>query len=91
MMASMMSMSQKGHLNQLYRIFAYLKRKHIIEIVFVPSYPEKNEDVFPKYDLNHTSYPNAEESVPKNAPKAKGLGFTIVAFVDSDHAGDTVT
>ena len=91
MMASMMSMPEKGHLNQLFHIFAYFKRKYNTGMVFDPHYPEINEDMFLKYDWNHTLYSNVKESVPNNAPKTKGLGFTIVAFVDSDHAGDTIT
>ena len=29
--------------------------------------------------------------MPLNMPEARGLGFTIRAYVDTDHAGNTVT
>ena len=50
MMPSMMAIPQKGHLEQLYYIFSYLKRKHDSEIVFDPTVPVINADQFPKYN-----------------------------------------
>ena len=91
MMASMMAMPQKGHLDQLYHIFSYLKRKYDSEIVFDPTVPVIDADQFPKYNWNHTLYKNSRENIPGNAPGAKGIGFMIVVFVDSDHAGDCIT
>ena len=91
MTASMMALPQKGHLIQEYHIFTYLKRKHNVEMVFDPSDPHIDDDMFPKYDWSHTAYCDSVEVIPKNALKLKGMGFKIVAFVDSDHAGDTVT
>ena len=29
--------------------------------------------------------------MPPNAPEPRGIGFTMRVFVDSNHAGDTVT
>ena len=91
MMASMMASPMSGYLKQLYHIFAYLKKHHNAEMLFDPSYPNINENLFPKYDWGHTVYSHAKELIPNNAPKAKGFGFTIIAFVDSDHAGDIIT
>jgi hypothetical protein len=34
---------------------------------------------------------NLKEVVPPNMPDPKGKGFTMRVYVDSDHAGDTVT
>ncbi|MGH3053743.1 MAG: Ty1/Copia family ribonuclease HI, partial [Gaiellaceae bacterium] len=36
-------------------------------------------------------YPDAQEEVPTNAPKALGSTVRITCYVDSDHAHDTVT
>ena len=55
-MASMMAMPRKGHLDQLYHIFSYLKRKHNSEIVFDPTVPVIDMDQFPKYNWDHTLY-----------------------------------
>ena len=32
-----------------------------------------------------------KEDVPPNAPSPRGIGFTMRAFIDSDHAGDSIT
>ena len=90
MMVSMMAMPRKGHLIQVYHIFVYLKRKHNAEIVFDPANPQIDDDVFPKYNWSHTLYCNSMKVIHENAPKSKGMGFKIITFVNSDHAGDTI-
>ena len=60
-------------------------------MVFDPTDPQVGDDEFPKHDWSHTPYSGYTNEIPKNAPSAKGMGFKIVAFVDSDHAGDVVT
>ena len=42
-------------------------------------------------DWKDTVYGMCFEEKPMNAPKCRGVGFKIVAYVDSDHAGDSVT
>ena len=91
LMASMMAMPRKGHLDQLNHTFSYLKRKHNSEIVFDPTVPVIDVDQFPKYNWDHTPYKNSCENIPENAPEPRGFGFTMLAFVDSDHAGDHIT
>ena len=73
MMASMMAMPRKGHLDQLYHIFSYLKRKHNSEIVFDLTVPEIDKDQFPKYIWDHTPYKNSCEDIPENAPESRGF------------------
>ena len=73
MMASMMAMPWKGHLIQLYHIFAYLKRKYNAEMVFDPTDPQVGDDEFPKHDWSHTLYSDYTDEVPKNAPSPKGM------------------
>jgi len=36
-------------------------------------------------------YGNGSKEMPGNAPEPRGLGFTIVAYCDADHAGDLMT
>ena len=38
-----------------------------------------------------TPYGECTEDIPGNAPEPRGIGFTMQAFVDADHAGDTIT
>ena len=91
MMASCMALPRQGHLDQLYHIFAYLKLKHNSEMVFDPSEPDIDETTFEKQDWQHTVYGAGSEEKPANAREPRGFGFKIRAYVDADHAGDTIT
>ena len=92
MMASCMAMPRKGHLEQLFHIFAFLKNKHNTKMVFDPTELDIDESIFEGQDWSPDSvYGECVEALPKNTPEARGNGFKIKAYVDSDHAGDTVT
>ena len=86
-----MALPREGHLEQLFRMFAYLKNKHNSEMVFDPSEPEIDLDSFEKQDWKNTVYGETSEEIPANAMEPRGFGFKIRAYVDSDHAGDSVT
>ena len=90
-MASMMALPREGHLKVLFQMFAFLKTKHNGVMVFDPSEPDVDESQFPREDWSATSYGECKEELPPNAPVPRGIGFTLRAFVDSDHAGDSVT
>ena len=92
MMASMMAMPLKVYLEQLHHIFSCLKRKYDLEIVIDPIVPVIDAKQFPKYDWIHVMYVSSHENIPRNVlPEVRGFGFTMIGFVDSDHAGDHVT
>ena len=92
MMASMMALPRERHLHELFHMFAYLKNHHNAELVLDPTVRDFDVDeLFPRRDWKHTPFVDAKEEIPPNAPEARGLGFTIFANVDSDHAGDEIT
>ena len=92
LMSSHMAMPRAGHLEQLYRIFAYLKCRHNTEMVFDPSEPTVDHLLFERQDWTNAQYGvDLKEELPPNAPECRGQGFTISAYVDSDHAGDSIT
>ena len=92
MMASMMALPRERHLHELYHMFAYLKNHHNAELVLDPTVRDFDvEGLFPRRNWKHTPFVDAKEEIPPNAPEARGLGFTIFANVDSDHAGDEIT
>ena len=62
MLASCMAMPRQGHLEQLFHIFAYLKAKHNVEMVFYPSEPEIDESLFEKQEWGNTVYGECSES-----------------------------
>lgn len=90
-MASMMAMPREGHLEQLFHMFAYLKLKHNSSMVFDPTEPDIDESQFPCEDWSSTVYGECKEELPGNMPEPRGIGFTMRAFVDSDHAGEVTT
>ena len=91
MMASCMAMPRQGHLEQLYHIFAYLKNKHNSQMIFDPSDPDIDESLFPDEDWTNTVYGDCQEVLPPNIPEPRGFEPIIRVYVDSDHAGDSIT
>lgn len=92
MMSSHLALPRKGHLQQLFHIFAYLKKHHNAEMVFDPSDPVVESSQFERQDWSHTVYgDDLVEELPPDMPPPRGQGFRMRVFVDSDHAGDTVT
>ena len=89
-MDSMVYLLSEGHLNVLFKIFSFLKRKHNGVTVFDPTDPEVDQTQFPTEDWSVTHYGLFKEDVPLNAPVPRGTYFTMRAFVDSDHAGDSI-
>jgi len=82
---------RQGHLEQVFHIFAYLK-KHLEKstMVFDDKIPTVNQDGFKECDWKDF-YQDAQEAIPLNAPVARGNAVEMHAFVDADHAGDRIT
>ena len=93
MMSSHLALPRKGHMEQVMQIFRYLKKYHNAELVFDPSNPTINDQDFEKKDWTSSEFRHIKgsEELPPNMPKPRGMGFTIVAKVDMDHASGTVT
>ena len=91
MMASHMALPRQGHLAQLFHMFAYLKKFHNSELVFDPSDRDIQYEIFSQQDWEASEFGSLEEEVPVDAPNPRGMGFTMVAYVDSDHAGEIVS
>ena len=93
MMSSHLALPREGHLNQVFRIFAYLKNHHNTELVFDPSDPVVDESLFERRDWTSSEFGHiqGEEELPPKMPEPRGFGFVMRAKVDADHASDTVT
>ena len=81
---------RQGHLNQVYRMFAYLKAHDRSQIVLDASRPKVDESRFHQADW-HEFYHDAQEAIPPNAPEAHGNSVIMSCFCDADHAGNKVT
>ena len=90
MLASHMALPHEGHFIALLHIFSYLKKHHNSFIVFDPTYPVIDPNLFPEKDWSRF-YGDIKEPIPPNAPKPLGEVVIICIFVDADHAGDAMT
>ena len=92
MMSSHLAMPMKGHLDQALHIFAYLCKYHNTELVYDPSGPVVEYDVFKRRDWTSSEFGavQGKEEIPSNMPELRGLGFTMCAKVNADHALDTI-
>lgn len=90
MLARYLVSAREGHLEQVFHIFAYLKKYTRSTMVFDDTEPEIDESRFIKCDWKEF-YPEAEEAIHPNKPESRGLPVVMSAFVDADHAGCKVT
>jgi len=90
LLSSQMAMPREGHLEAIFHLFAYLKRKHNSRMAFDPTYPVIDMSGFKECDWKNF-YGNAKEAKPHNAPEPRGKEVDLRLYVDSDHAGDPLT
>jgi transposase len=90
LLASQLAMPRSGHLEAVFRIYAYLDKKHNSRMVFDPTYPEVDMGSFKECDWKEF-YGDVKEAVPPHAPTPRGKEVDLRLFVDSDHAGDRLT
>ena len=76
-----------GHLEAIYRVYAYLHNKHNSPMVFDPTYPVIEMSSFKECD-SREFYGNVKESTLPNMPEPRGKEIEIRLYVDSDHAAD---
>jgi hypothetical protein len=81
---------REGHLEQVFSIFAYLKRHLTYKLVMDSTPVTWDEKKFPKHNWDDF-YPDAAEQLPPNMPEPRGKSVQINCFVDADHAGDVVS
>mmetsp|Transcript_10776 Transcript_10776/g.15574 ORF Transcript_10776/g.15574 Transcript_10776/m.15574 type:complete len:227 (+) Transcript_10776:552-1232(+) len=81
---------RRGHLNEIFHLFAYLKSHDRSRLVLESSRPRIDETRFIKQDWTDF-YCDAQEPIPSNAPEPRGKPVTLSCFVDANHAGDKVT
>ena len=60
-------------------------------MVFDLSVPYFHADKFQRQDWSQTVYGDPPPDRPPNMTKPRGQGFIVSAYVNSEHAGDTVT
>eukprot|EP00957_Ditylum_brightwellii_P060915 4623845-Ditylum_brightwellii.AAC.1 len=93
MMPSHLAMPREGHMAEVFRIFAHLRKYYNTEYVFDSSNPVVDELAFEQQDWTSSEFGHVKgkKEIPSNMPESRGIGFDMRAKVDADHAGDTIT
>jgi hypothetical protein len=87
-LASCLALPRKGHLEAVFHIYAYLKKKPNGTIIMDPTYPDIDLSRFNDGAEWSNFYGDVKEAIPPNMPKPKGKTLVVKLFVDSDHAAD---
>ena len=90
LLSSFMANPREGHLEQVFHIFAYLKKHLRSFMVFDDTQPNLDGINFKKCDWTEY-YPDAKEAIPPNKPEERGNAVTMTCYVDASHAGCRVT
>jgi hypothetical protein len=91
-MMSSYSMSPRiGHMEQILKIFAYLKLHHNSRLVLDPTYPDINEHDMSKKRNWNQFYGMTKEDVLGLIPRPLGEELIVQAFMDADFAGEKLT
>ena len=89
-MSQYLANPRRGHLDQIYHIFGYLRQVGKRSIYLDPEYPAITKERFVEFDWTDF-YADAKEPISPNAPEPRGKPLEIHLFVDSDHGGDRMT
>ena len=90
MLSTYMALPRKGHLEQVYHVFGYLKTHSKHRLFFDPRHPVIDERTFSTYKW-YDFYRDAKEQVPIDMSSPRGCAVSTHCFVDADHASNTVT
>ena len=90
LLSTYLAMPRSGHLDQVYRMFGYLKLYPKRKIAFDPQHPKINERIFKRYDWQDF-YRDVHEAIPDNMPEARGNTMSTHCFVDASHGSDRMT
>ena len=90
LMSTHLAMPRIGHLEQVYRIFGYLKLYPKRKLAFGAQYPRISKKMFRKYDWTDF-YRGVEEAIPVDMPRPRGYMMSTHCFVDASHGSDRST
>jgi hypothetical protein len=80
----------EGHLDAVFRVFAYLAMHHNSRVVFYRTDPSVDMGAFINNDWK-SMYGDVKDMIPPDVPVPCGKEVDLRLFVDSDHAGDQLT
>jgi hypothetical protein len=90
LLSTHLALPRRGHLDQVYRMFGYLKSHPKRKLAFDAMHPLISEKMFKKHDWNDF-YRGVSESIPGEMPNPRGNTMSTHCFVDASHGSDRVT
>ena len=90
LMSIHLALPLRGHWEQLYHIFGYLKAHPKRNLFFYLQHPKVDERAFKEYD-RYDFYQDAKERLPSDMPPPRGRLVSSHCLVYSDHTGGKVT
>ena len=92
LLSSYQAAPREGHLEQLLRIVAFLKRKPKLTLYFDPAQANVDENMFNGSNKEQFKdhYRDAVEELPSRRPKPRGRMVKVTCFVDASHAANRV-
>ena len=95
MLSSYQASPREGHLQQIYHIFAFLKKKPKLTLYFDAQEPNIDPSWFngDTVEAFKEQYRDAQEQLPPEhmTPTPRGAAVTTTAYVDASHAANKVT
>ena len=93
MLSCYLAQPRNGHLVQALNIFKYLYQRKNNELYFYPAYNNAKDPALAqaRTEVLKEIYPDAVEDLPPNSTPPQGNPVEVNCFIDSDHAGETVT
>eukprot|EP00957_Ditylum_brightwellii_P067330 5110166-Ditylum_brightwellii.AAC.1 len=75
MMSSHLAMPREGHMAEVIRIFAHLRKYHFTELVFDPSNPVMDELTFEQRDWTSSKFGHVQgkKEIPSIMPELRGI------------------
>ena len=90
LLSTHLAMPRIGHLNQVYRMFGYLKLHPKRKLAFDAMHPRINEKMFQQHDW-YDFYRDVKEAIPSDMPAPRGNMMSTHCFVDASHGSDRST
>ena len=90
LMSRFNALPRKGHLQNVLRIFAYLKQHKNSKLVYDVDIRNFEDSVFTDHNWSEM-YPDANEEIPPGSPEPLGKAVQVNVFADAAHADDFIT
>ena len=90
LLSTHLAMPRIGHLNQVDRMFGYLKLYPKRKLAFNAQHPMISERMFRKHEWCDF-YRDAKEAIPHDMPNPRGNSMSTHCFVDASHGSDRAT